>query len=147
MKPISEWTDAELWDYADDYDLGAAMQGLAAEVLRLRAELALLWERGNHNFTMAEQFKEMWGLALTLGEGWQARAEAAEENLAFAQQRAADNDLRARLGEDKIRALRAELALLRRQTKGPNVCEHNRFIEDCGRDHDDLRPTPWGDFS
>lgn len=130
MKPFNGWTDAELWDYADDYDLGAAMQGLAAEVLRLRSI----------NYSLVESVNRLEGTCCDCHEGL-------EENLAFAQQRAADNDLRARLGEDKIRALKAELALLRRQTKGPNVCEHNLFIEDCGRDHDDLRPTPWGDFS
>lgn len=45
MKPISEWTDAELQDYADDSDLGATMQGLAAEVSRMRpvVDAALAW--------------------------------------------------------------------------------------------------------
>lgn len=37
------------------------------------------------------------------------RCEALEENLAFAQQRAADNGLRAQIGEDKITALVAEV--------------------------------------
>lgn len=46
---------------------------------------------------------------------WAERARAAEENLAFAQQRAADNDLRARLGEAKIEALTAEIARLKRE--------------------------------
>jgi hypothetical protein len=44
---------------------------------------------------------------------WKGRAEAAEENLAFAQQRAADNALRAQLGEEKVTALVAEVTALR----------------------------------
>lgn len=44
---------------------------------------------------------------------WKARAEAAEENLAFAQQRAADNGLRAEIGERKIADLVSEVHALK----------------------------------
>lgn len=68
------------------------------------------WFALHHELDAAERSVSRW---VDIAERAEARAEAAEENLAFAQQRAADNGLRAEIGEGKIRELVAEVRDLR----------------------------------
>lgn len=105
----------------DWYD---AFEEKCREVEALEAEVELLRAASQHRCVRrASGFWncEYWGCCVDgtccpccdVAIDKQTQVEALEENLAFAQQRAADNGLRAEIGEEKIRKLMTKLAGVR----------------------------------